>query len=220
MYHFDTTTPVTAVVDVAAARVQLIAADRADTTVEVRPADPAKARDVAAAERTTVTFEGGVVRVVTTAEHEILGSSGSIEVTVQLPSGSRAEVSAAALELRGVGRLGNVVVDGAACTVRLDEAASARVTTQAGDVTIGRLGGDAEITVQKGTITVDEVARGALALSTQAGDISVATAPGASGTLDAGTAFGRISNGLRNTGEPTVTIRATTSYGDIAASAR
>ncbi|WP_425955799.1 DUF4097 family beta strand repeat-containing protein [Xylanimonas sp. McL0601] len=220
MHTFDTTSPVTAVVDIAAGRVQLIAADRPDTTVEVRPADPAKGRDVKAAERTTVTFADGVVRVVTTARHEIVGVSGSIEVTVQLPAGSHVDAKAASAEVRGVGRLGEVAFEGAQGEIRVDEVAGARIVTQAGDVAIGRLTGPAEVRTQKGSIQVDEAVRGAVELSTQAGDITVGTPAGTSATLDAGATYGRITNGLRNTGEPAVTFRATTSYGDITAATR
>ncbi|GAA4233049.1 hypothetical protein FHR32_004333 [Streptosporangium album] len=41
MQKFDTPTPVTAVLDIPAGRIQFIAADRADTTVEVLPATTA-----------------------------------------------------------------------------------------------------------------------------------------------------------------------------------
>ncbi|MGW6541154.1 hypothetical protein ACWGDD_35685, partial [Streptomyces sp. NPDC055011] len=58
-----------------------------------------------------------------------------------------------------------------------------------------------------------------LVLTTQAGDVTVGAAHGADATLDAGTSHGRVRNTLRNThgkGAP-LTIRATTSHGDITA---
>lgn len=63
MPNFTTPAPITAVLDLPAGRVHLAAGDRADTTVEVRPADPARRRDVKAAEQTTVTYADGVLRV-------------------------------------------------------------------------------------------------------------------------------------------------------------
>ncbi|MEU6231850.1 hypothetical protein ABZ885_02220, partial [Kitasatospora sp. NPDC047058] len=60
MQTFDTTAPITVVLDVPAGRLQFIAADRNDTAVEVLPADPAKGRDVRTAEQTTVTYTDGV----------------------------------------------------------------------------------------------------------------------------------------------------------------
>ncbi|GAA0296263.1 DUF4097 family beta strand repeat-containing protein [Streptomyces polychromogenes] len=220
MQKFATTAPVSAVLDIPAGRIQLIAADRADTTVDVRPANPSKGRDLKAAEQITVDFHEGVLRIVAApAKNRLLGHSGAVEVTVQLPAGSRVEAKAAAADLRGVGRLGDVVFDGAQAQVKLDETASARLTVQAGDVALGRVGGPAEISTQKGDIAIAEAVRGALVLSTQYGAISVGAARGVSASLDAGTSYGRIDNALTNAegAAAALTIHATTAYGDISA---
>ncbi|MEW1910123.1 DUF4097 family beta strand repeat-containing protein [Kitasatospora sp. NPDC085895] len=218
MQTFDTPAPVSAVLDVPAGRVQLIAADRTDTVVEVRPADPSKGRDVRAAERTTVAHADGVLRIhAPEPQNRLLGSSGAVEVTVQLPVGSRIEGRAAASELRGVGRLGDVVFDGAYRRIKLDEAASVRLTAVDGDVEVGRLGGPAEISTTRGSIRITEAGRGTVVLSTQSGDISVGAAAGVSAALDAGTGHGRISNALKNDGSAELDIRATTAHGDITA---
>ncbi|MFI9210876.1 DUF4097 family beta strand repeat-containing protein [Streptomyces sp. NPDC053253] len=222
MQKFATATPapVSVVLDVPAGRIRFIAADRADTTVEVLPADASKGRDVKAAEQTTVEYREGVLRIESAeAKNRVLGTSGSVEVTVHLPAGSRVEAKAAAAELRGVGRLGDVTFEGAQASVELDETASARLAVLAGDVTVGRLGGPAEISTQKGDITIAEALRGTVALSTQAGDIAVGAARGVSASLDAGTTLGRIDNSLRNSAAAAVglTIHATTALGDITA---
>ena len=220
MQKFDTPAPVSAVLDIPAGRIQFIAADRADTTVEVLPADASKGRDVKAAEQTTVEYGDGVLRIeAAPAKNQILGSSGSIEVTVQLPAGSRIEAKAASAEFRGVGRLGDVAFEGAHGSVKLDEAASARLTLLAGDVSVGRLGGPAEISTQKGDIRITEAVRGTVVLRTESGDISVGAARGVSASLDAGTAYGRIHNALKNTDGAAagLNIHATTAYGDITA---
>ena len=218
MQTFDSPAPVSAVLDIPAGRIQLIAADRADTTVEVRPADATKSRDVKVAERTTIEYADGVLRIVASAKNQVLGPSGSIEVTVQLPAGSRVEVKAAAVELRGVGRFGDVAVDGAHGSIELDEVASARLTTVAGDVSVGRLDGPAEISTAKGDIRITEAVRGTVVLRTQAGDVSVDAAHGVSASLDAGTTHGRIHNALKNAdGAAELTIHATTAHGDIVA---
>ncbi|MEU4098897.1 DUF4097 family beta strand repeat-containing protein [Streptomyces sp. NPDC026673] len=220
MQRFDTPAPVSAVLDIPAGRMRFIAADRTDTTVEILPADPAKSRDVKAAEQTEVAYGDGVLRVeVPAAASRILGASGSVEVTVRLPAGSRVEAKAAAGEFRGVGRLGDVVFEGQQATVRLDESESTRLTLLAGDIAVGRLGGPAEISTRKGDIRVTEAVRGTVALHTEHGEISVGAARGVSASLDAGTAYGRIRNALRNTDGATAAldIHATTAYGDITA---
>ena len=119
--QFDTPTPVSVVLDVPAGRIRFIAADRADTVVEVLPADAGKARDVKVAEQTTVEYDDGVLRIAASAKNQILGSSGSIEVTVQLPGGSRIEAKAASAEFRGVGRTGDVTFEGSHGSIKLEE---------------------------------------------------------------------------------------------------
>jgi len=210
--------PISAVLDIPAGRVRFITADRADTTVEVLPADASKDRDVKVAEQTTVEYGDGVLRIETSpAKNQILGSSGSIEVTVQLPAGSRIEAKAASAELRVVGRFGDVAFEGAQGAVKLDEVASVRLTTLAGDVSVGRLGGPAEISTGKGDIRIAEAVRGTVVLRTQAGDVSVGAAHGVSASLDTGTTYGRIHNALKNEGAADLNIHATTAYGDIVA---
>ncbi|MGW8064903.1 DUF4097 family beta strand repeat-containing protein [Streptomyces ziwulingensis] len=218
MQAFGTPAPISAVLDIPAGRVRFIAADRDDTTVEVLPADASKGRDVRAAERTRVAFGDGVLRIEGAAKNQFLGPSGSVEVTVRLPAGSRVEARAAGAEFRGVGRLGDVAFEGAHGPVKLDEAASVRLTTAAGDVSVGRLRGPAEISTEKGDIRITEAAGGAVVLRTQAGDVSVGAAAGVSASLDAGTSHGRVHNALRNAdGTPALTIHATTAHGDITA---
>ena len=218
MQQFDTPAPIAAVLDIPAGRVQLIAATRADTVVEVRPADPGRSRDVEAAAQTSVAYADGVLRIHTAEpKKQLFGQSGSVEVTVQLPAGSRVEGRTAAAELRGVGRLGDVAFEGAYRQIKIDEAAGVRLTAVDGDVEVGRLTGPAEISTPRGDIRIGEAVRGTVVLRTQSGDISVTAAVGVSATLDAGTTYGRISNGLRNDGTTTLDIHATTSQGDITA---
>ncbi|MFF3908723.1 DUF4097 family beta strand repeat-containing protein [Streptomyces sp. NPDC001848] len=218
MQKFDTPAPVSAVLDIPAGRIQLIAADRADTAVEVLPADASKGRDVKAAEQIEVAYADGVLRITAPeAKNQLFGPSGAVEVTVQLPAGSRVEGKTAAAELRVVGRLGDVAFDGAYRKIKIDEAASLRLTAVDGDVEVGRLGGSAEISTARGGIRIAEAGRGTVVLRTESGDISIGAAAGVSAALDAGTGHGRISNTLKNDGTPELDIRATTSHGDITA---
>ena len=218
MQKFDTTAPITAVLDIPGGRVQFIAADRADTTVEVRPADASKGRDVRAAEQTKVEYGDGVLRIETSAKnHQLLGPTGSLEVTVKLPADSRIEAKAAATEVRAIGRLGDVAFKGAYNQIKIDEAASVHLTAVSGDVEVGRLNGPAEISTSKGDIRIAEAVSGTVVLRTEMGDVSVSAAPGVSASLDAGTGSGRISNGLKNDGTTELDIHATTGYGDISA---
>ncbi|RSD25764.1 DUF4097 family beta strand repeat-containing protein [Amycolatopsis eburnea] len=215
MTTFPTPAPIAAVVTVPAARVRFVATDRADTTVEIRPADAAKPRDAKAAEQTTVDHGDGVLRITAQAKNQYFGLSGVIDVTVGLPTGSRVELKSADAEFLAVGRLGAVVVETESGSIDLDEAATAHVTTRAGDISIGRLTGDAELRTSKGDLRVVEAGPGTVRLHTEAGDIEIGA--GVSAALDAGTSHGRIRNSLKNSGGAELTIHATTAVGDITA---
>jgi DUF4097 and DUF4098 domain-containing protein YvlB len=220
MQKFDTPAPITAVLDIPAGRIQFIAADRADTTVEVRPANASKSRDVKAAELATVGYGDGVLRIdAPAAKSQYFGPSGSIEVTVRLPVGSSVDAKASCTELRVVGRLGDIACEGAHGAVKIDEAASVRLTAYAGDISIGRLTGPAEIGNEKGDIHIAEATSGTVVLRTRMGDVTIGAGHGVSASLDAGTGYGRIHNTLKNTEGATagLNIRATTDHGDITA---
>ncbi|MFH9727818.1 DUF4097 family beta strand repeat-containing protein [Streptomyces sp. NPDC017254] len=220
MQKYDTPAAITTVLDIPAGRIRLVAADRTDTTVEVLPANAAKSRDVKAAERITVTYTDGTLRIeAPAADNQLLGSSGSVEITVQLPAGSHVRAKAAAAGLRGVGRLGDITYDVAQGAVELDETAGAQLTALDGDIRIGRLNGPARITTAKGDLHIAEAVRGTVELRTEHGEISVGAARGVSASLDAGTTYGRIRNSLKNDdgADAALAIHATTAYGDITA---
>jgi DUF4097 and DUF4098 domain-containing protein YvlB len=219
MPTFNTPEPISAVLDIPAGRVQFIAADRSDTAVEILPADPSKGRDVKVAEEAKVEYGDGVLRIEVVAKNQYFGPSGSVAVTVQLPVGSGVEVKAASAELRAAGRFGDVAVESEHGSIDLDDVASAHLTTTAGDITVARLNGPAEIRTSKGDIRVAEAVRGSVVLRTVAGDVEIGAAAGVSASLDAGTTTGRISNALKNTegAAAELTIHATTTVGDIVA---
>jgi Putative adhesin len=220
MQKFDTPTPIAVVLDIPAGHLRFIAADRADTTVEVLPAKASKRRDVKAAEQTTVGYGDGVLRIeAPAAKKQYFGPSGSVEVTIRLPAGSSVEAKEAFAEFRAVGRLGDVTCEGSYGGVKIDEATSVRVDAYVGDVTVGRLTGPAEISTHQGDIQIAEATAGTVVLRTQMGDVTVDAAPGVSASLDAGTRYGRIHHALKNTegAAAGLSIHATTDYGDITA---
>ncbi|MGV9383078.1 DUF4097 family beta strand repeat-containing protein, partial [Nonomuraea sp. NPDC003707] len=159
----------------------------------------------------------GVLRIETSVKNQYLGPSGSIDVTVKLPTGSRIEAKAAAAELRTAGRLGDVTFDGAYRQITLEETASLHLTATDGDVEVARLAGPAEISTARGDIRITEATGGKVVLRTQSGDIAITAAAGVSAALDAGTTYGRITNALKNDGTAELDIHATTSNGDITA---
>ena len=77
MPTFDTPEPIAVTLDVGVGDIQVVASDRTDTVVDVRPSDPAKKSDVTAAEQTRVEYASGRLSV-----------SGAEGVAVVLPCGS------------------------------------------------------------------------------------------------------------------------------------
>jgi hypothetical protein len=183
---------------------------------------------LAKAEQTTVEYGDGVLRIEASAENQILGSSGSIEVTVQLPGGSRIEAKAARAEFRAVGRFGDVTFEGSHGSIKLDEAASVRLTTLAGDVSVGRLNGPAEISIGKGhpdLISLDAASANSAAAQPTCTPPSASGGrhpPGIAVRLDAHTPTCRVRDHLQAPGTPeqsdrTVRVRARSNGGDIIA---
>jgi len=219
MQNFATPGPVSVVLEIPAGAVRLVATERTDIVVDVQPADASKKRDVKAAEQTAIAFQDGVLSVTTAESHRVLGGSGALHVTIELPVGSRLDGKAGAAELHTTGRLGDVAFDGGYTVVSIEEAAGAVLKVHTGDVAINCLTGSAQIRNGKGDITIAEAHAAQVELRADMGNLSVTAAPGVSATLDADTAKGRITNTLRNTegAAAGLAVKATTSHGDITA---
>ncbi len=63
MPTFDTPEPISVTVELGVGDIRIVASDRTDTTVEVRPGDETKKSDVAAAQQTRVEYASGVEAV-------------------------------------------------------------------------------------------------------------------------------------------------------------
>ena len=151
MPTFDTPEPITVTIELALGDVHVIASDRDDTVVAVNPSDRSRAADREAAERTTVELDAGGL-VVRAPRPRGLGKvvgpssrSGSVDIVIELPSGSHLHSDAALGDLRGDGRLGDVRVKVAAGHLHLDETGELDLATSTGSVTVGRVAGDATI---------------------------------------------------------------------------
>ncbi|MFF4188271.1 DUF4097 family beta strand repeat-containing protein [Streptomyces sp. NPDC001691] len=222
MQKFETSAPVRAILDIPAGRVRVVAADRTDTTVDILPADASKSRDVKTAQQTTTAYGDGVLRIETPAKSPYLGLGGALDVTVHLPAGSRVEAKAGSAEFQTAGPLGHVAFHSAHTTTKIDRAETLDLTANAGDVSVGHLGGDGEISVTQGDITIGEAVQGKLTLHTVSGNVTVVAPRTTSATLDATTTHGRIHNSLVHTQgpHPELTIHATTANGNITAHTR
>ncbi|MEV7500192.1 DUF4097 family beta strand repeat-containing protein [Streptomyces sp. NPDC093018] len=155
MPAFDTPEPISVTAHVGAGSVRFIASDRPDTVVAVLPGGK-RGRDVRAAEQTEVTYANGELSV-RTKERAFIGPTGTVEVTVELPTGSRVDVSGSWVQVFGEGGLGEARVKTSVGDVRLDTAGPLRLTVSHGSISVDRVAGGAEITTSSGSLRVGTV---------------------------------------------------------------
>ncbi|MGW1541996.1 DUF4097 family beta strand repeat-containing protein [Streptomyces sp. NPDC002309] len=224
MPSFDTPEPVAVTAHVEAGSIQFIAGDRRDTVVEVQPRDPKKDLDVRAADQTEVTYASGALTV-RTPKSNLFGRTGTVDVTVELPTGSRVEMTGAWAQVLGEGRLGEVRVKTSSGDVRLAVTGPLKLTASHGSITVDRVEGMAEIVTSSGSLRVGFVdgpavlknSHGSTTLGAATGDIRVNGANGdidiarAGDSVTAKTAHGTVRVGEVARG----TARLETSYGSI-----
>ena len=213
MKTFTTHKPITVTVEVVVGTIHLIASDRQDTIVAVNPTDAGSKVDVDAAAQTTVELTGGRLSVLGPKRHGLvsyirLGRSGSVDVVIELPSGSNLHAETSVADVRSDGGLGDVRVKTAAGMVHLDGTGPVQVDTGAGSVTVNRAGGTAKVTgageLRVGATNGHAVIKnlnGRTWLGEVTGDVRVKSANGditvdrAMGTVVATTANGHIQVG-------------------------
>ncbi|MET9107029.1 DUF4097 family beta strand repeat-containing protein [Streptomyces zhihengii] len=154
MPSFDTSAPISVTAHVEAGSIRFSAGERPDTVVEVLPRDPKRDQDVRAADQTEVTFAGGVLTVRTPKQRYLVGRTGTVDVAVELPTGSDVAVTGAWAQVLGEGRLGEVRVKTSSGDVRLDATGPLHLTASHGSITVDRVEGTAEITTSSGSLRV------------------------------------------------------------------
>ncbi|WP_327235126.1 DUF4097 domain-containing protein [Streptomyces sp. NBC_01317] len=177
MPSFDTPLPISVNARVDAGSIQFAAADRADTVVAVAPRDPKKDQDVRAAEQTEVSYTSGVLTVRTPKQRYPLGRTGTVDVTVELPTDSNVDMTGAWAQVLGEGRLGDVRVKTSSGDVRLETTGPLHLTASHGSITVERVEGLAEITTSSGSLRVGTV-DGPAVLKNSHGTTTVGTATG------------------------------------------
>ncbi|MEV0705723.1 DUF4097 family beta strand repeat-containing protein [Saccharopolyspora sp. NPDC050389] len=156
MPTFETPEPISATIDVVMGDVRIVAGDRTDTAVEVRPTDPSRKNDVTAAELTRVEFSDGELLVKTSKRWRHYGprDGGSVEVVIELPAGSQVQAESAMGDFRGEGRLGECRFRTAMGAIRLDATGPLNAKTATGAVTVDHVAGPAEVATGSGELRI------------------------------------------------------------------
>jgi DUF4097 and DUF4098 domain-containing protein YvlB len=227
MPTYETPQPISVTVDIVVGDIRIVASDRKDTVVSVSPHDASRPSDVKAAEQTQVDFSQGrlLIRMPKTWKlYTPFGGRESIDVAIELPTGSSLEAEAAVGDLRADGRLGECSFHTAVGNARLEETGAVRINTSGGNVSVDRVAGRAEIT-GSGQIRVRHIegsaviknlngvtwlgeVRGDLRCSSANGDITVDRALGAvaAKTANGAVRIGEVVRGSVDLG---------TSYGEL-----
>ena len=142
MATFATPEPIAATVEVAGARVRVTASNRTDTMVLVEPVNEASRSDAKVASKTKVDFARGQLSVKTTTPGD---KSGSVAITIDLPTESSLVAHLAHSSVHVDGSVGECELHMASGQVQLDRIDALQANISAGEVTIGHIGGRADI---------------------------------------------------------------------------
>lgn len=189
---FDTPHPITAKVELARGTLQVIASDRADTTVTVRPRDEGKALDLKTAERTRVSYSKGVLSVL--SSQGLTFRTGTVDIVVELPSRSLLDIAVASAEVRAEGDYADVRFQSSSGDLIIDAiSGAAKVDTASGGISIRELTGDIKRNTASGDLSV-KILRGHVRVASASGSVDIGTA--VSGGLVFETASGNTSIGI------------------------
>ncbi len=215
MPTFDTPEPISVTVDLGVGDIRIVASDRADTVVEVEPSDPAKPSDVTAAEQTRVEYANGVLQIKAAKKrYSFRGGGESIDVRIELPTGSQLRGEAALAGLRSIGTLGECRYKTGGGDINVEQVAgTAELMTGMGAVRVERIGGLATVKNGNGDTWIGEVvgdlqlkaANGKIAVEQAGAAVTAKTANGdihldevARGVIVARTACGKVDVAVRS----------------------
>lgn len=229
MPDFATPEPISVTVELVVGDVRVIAGERTHTTVEVAPTNPAHESDVRAAEQVRVDYTAGTLLIKAHKPRalDLSNKTRSVQVTIELPAGSRINARTSVGDLYGTGRIGECRFKTATGHAHIEDTGPLNLNTATGNVTVDRVRGDAEITTGSGKLTIglidgtgliknsnggtaiDEVT-GRTTVRASNGDITVGHAPDG---LDAKSANGNIRLGEAAGGR----VALETGMGDVQA---
>ena len=208
MPTFTTPEPISATIELVVGDARIIASDRDDTVVEVRPSDSSHEPDVRAVEQTRVEYAAGRLLVKTARQRNLglFGKVGSVDVTIDLPAGSRLQGEGSVAAFHCMGRLGECRVKTSTGDIQLDHARSLELSTGCGTIVVDRVAGRVEASTGTGKLRIREIG-GAGVLRNSNGDIWVGEI---TGDLQANAASGDI-----RVDRTHADIIATTTNGDV-----
>jgi DUF4097 and DUF4098 domain-containing protein YvlB len=208
MSVFATPEPISVTIELSVGDVRLIASDRTDTVVEVRPSDESDDSDVRAAQQTRVEYANGTltVRGPKARAFDFSKKTRSVVVLVELPAGSAVHGDMSVGDFHSTGVLGQCRFKTSVGRFRLDRTGPLRLDTSAGHIMVDTVVGNAEVATGSGRVQIGEVG-GAAVVKNSNGNTDLGTV---TGELRARAANGDISVDRAGAG-----VEAKTSNGSI-----
>jgi Putative adhesin len=148
MTTFETPEPISVTLDLGVADIRIAAGERVDTIVEVQPRDAANEGDAAAAQQARVEFANGHLLIRSPKgwrQWTRWGGHESIDVRIELPSGSSVRGATGVGALRSTGRIGECRFQTGVGDIVLEDSGSVELKAGMGDVTVEVIGGEADI---------------------------------------------------------------------------
>jgi len=204
---FATPTSIDLAINLPVGAIDIVASDRGDTVVTVSPTNPSKAVDRRGAEETRVDFDGQRLTVNGPKPRiSWIGPTESVDVKVELPTGSRLTAEVSVGGVRATGRLGATRIKCSMGPVELDATGDLWLRANHGNATVGTAAGGIEITADHGQIRVGTVTGDAV-LKASHGSVMVGES---GGDLDA-----KLSYGDLEITKALASVAAKTAYGSI-----
>jgi DUF4097 and DUF4098 domain-containing protein YvlB len=186
---FDTPDPIAVNVELVLGSLRVTAGDRADTVATVEPTNPASTADVTTSDATRVEYLDGRLTISTPKSWRRFSpfdNSGSVRVTLEVPTGSSLEASTSLGDIEVDGELDRCRLKTSMGNIRVDQVAQLDLTTGFGDVDVDRVDGAAGIHTGSGEVRVGRVAgaavvknsNGATSIGEVGGDVRVKAANG------------------------------------------
>ncbi|MCO1656868.1 DUF4097 family beta strand repeat-containing protein [Pseudonocardia humida] len=175
---FATPQPISATIELYAGELQIVAGDRTDTVVEVRPSDESDESDVRTAQQTRVEYADGrlTVRGPRSRGMDFSKKTRSVDVVVELPAGSQLQGHLTAGDLHVTGALGECRFTSSVGHFHLERTGPLRLSTL-GRITVDAVEGDADITTGSGRVRIGDV-DGTAVVKNSNGDTDIGTVTG------------------------------------------
>ncbi|GAA1220697.1 DUF4097 family beta strand repeat-containing protein [Pseudonocardia alaniniphila] len=187
MPNFETPEPISVTIELGVADVRITASDRTETLVEVRPSEESDESDVKAAQQVRVDFTNGVLHVAGPKRvFDFSRKTRSVDVSIELPTGSQVSAEIQAGDFRSAGRLGECRFKTGAGNAQLERTGPLRLNTGAGHLTVDGIAGNAELSTGTGKVRLGDIegtavvksSNGDIVIDKVAADVRVRTANG------------------------------------------